>query len=172
MAESAEVVAYIGLGSNVGDRAGNISRAIEAIGSSARVRVISSSNLYQTSPVGPADQPDFINAAIAVRTTLSARRLLWLLQSIESKMGRVRTRRWGPRIIDLDILLYADDVVAEPGLTIPHPRMHLRWFALAPLAQIAPSARHPLLDATVAELLTCLESRGSVQGAACPLGPV
>jgi 2-amino-4-hydroxy-6-hydroxymethyldihydropteridine diphosphokinase len=129
--------AYIGLGSNLGDRRENLRRAIAELGELGTLRV---SSIRETDPVGVTDQPRFLNAAVELETDLPPRELLDRLLAIERRVGRDRLHeeRWGPRIIDLDLLLYADEVVEEPGLTVPHPRLHERRFVLEPLDELAP----------------------------------
>ncbi len=145
-------VAYLGLGANLGDRERTIARAIESL--SERCEILSRSSLYETQPEGHADQPPFLNCAIALRTALPARGLLALAKRIEQELGRVPSFPCGPRAIDIDILLYGDLVLDEEDLKVPHPRMHLRRFALAPLCEIAPDAAHPVLRADVRTLLS------------------
>lgn len=134
--------AYVGLGANLGDREGTIRRAVELLGE--RVQVVGMSLLRETEPWGYADQPRFVNAAVAVETKLSPRELLDALLGVESELGRTRDgRRFGPRTIDLDLLLYGEQTVDEPGLHVPHPRLHERRFALEPLAELDPALTVP-----------------------------
>ncbi len=144
---------YIGLGSNVDDRAQNIRTALDYIQKSRGVKVLRTSSFFQTEPMGFEDQDWFINAAAEVQTALLPLQLLDLLQSIEQKMERNTPFKWGPRIIDLDILFFGDRVVEEPDLTIPHPLVEQRRFVLEPLAELAPSGIHPLQEKTFQELL-------------------
>ena len=150
---SEKLTAYIGIGSNIGDRSGNIDRALNMIRSMQKTEIRRISSLIETDPAGGPPQGKYLNGAIEIATDLSARRLLENLQQIESLMGRTRTIRWGPRIIDLDILLYGNDIIDEEGLVIPHPRMHERLFVLKPLCEIAPEAWHPVLRKIVRDLL-------------------
>jgi 2-amino-4-hydroxy-6-hydroxymethyldihydropteridine diphosphokinase len=143
----------IGLGSNIGDPAKNISTAIAEIAKLGKI--IACSGLYLTKPWGITDQPDFCNAAIALETDQKPHELLAALKSIEQSMGRVKTMKWGPRLIDLDILTFGDVALTEPGLTIPHAHMNERAFVLVPLAEIDPhyaAARDSLPAASLAEV--------------------
>jgi 2-amino-4-hydroxy-6-hydroxymethyldihydropteridine diphosphokinase len=137
--------AYVGLGANLGDREGAIRRAVELLGAGAEIEVVAVSALRETDPVGYAEQPRFLNGAAALETGLPARDLLERLLAVERELGRVRGEgpRFDPRAIDLDLLLYGDEVVDEPGLTVPHPRLAERRFALEPLHDLDPALRLP-----------------------------
>jgi 2-amino-4-hydroxy-6-hydroxymethyldihydropteridine diphosphokinase len=127
--------AYLSLGSNLGNRLASLQEAVLRLGASQGITVVRSSRVYETEPVGPP-QPPYLNAVLDVRTTLVPHGLLDVGLAVEAEMGRLRTERWGPRVIDVDLLTFDRDVVAEPGLTIPHPRMHERAFVLIPLAEL------------------------------------
>lgn len=136
---------FVGLGANLHDPRGYIERAVELLAAEERVEVAAVSSLRETEPVGFEHQPRFLNGAAELRTTLSARELLGRLLAIERGLGRVRGDgpRFGPRVIDLDLLLHGDEVVDEPGLQVPHPRLHERRFALEPLAELDPALEIP-----------------------------
>jgi 2-amino-4-hydroxy-6-hydroxymethyldihydropteridine diphosphokinase len=145
--------AYVGLGSNVGDRERMLWSAIHMLAFNPEVDVAAVSTFRETAPVGYLDQPDFVNAAVAVDTDLSARALLDLLLSIELELGRTRDGpRFGPRTIDLDLLLYGDETIDEPGLNVPHPRLHERRFVLEPLAELDPGLTVPEMGSVQALL--------------------
>jgi 2-amino-4-hydroxy-6-hydroxymethyldihydropteridine diphosphokinase len=136
---------FVGLGSNLGDPQEQIRRAVELLAAEDGLEVVAVSALRETDPVGYEDQPRFLNGAVELRTSLSARELLDRLLGIERRLGRIRGEgsRFGPRTIDLDLLLHGDEVVAEPGLVVPHPRLHERRFALEPLAELDPALEIP-----------------------------
>jgi 2-amino-4-hydroxy-6-hydroxymethyldihydropteridine diphosphokinase len=136
-------VAYVGLGANLGAREVTLQRAVELLADADGVDVVAQSQLRETEPVGVVDQPLFLNGAVQVETTLTPRALLDTLLEVERALGRVRDERWGPRKLDLDLLVYGDVIVDEPGLRVPHPRLHERVFALEPLAELDPELEIP-----------------------------
>jgi 2-amino-4-hydroxy-6-hydroxymethyldihydropteridine diphosphokinase len=148
--------AFVGIGSNLGERESQLCRAIELLGAEDGIEVVAISSLRETEPVGPVEQGPFLNGAVQIATDLAPRELLERLLAIEQTMGRVRSERWGPRTIDLDLLLYGELVLDEPGLTVPHPRLAERRFALEPLSELDPSLTIPG-SGPVAALLTELE---------------
>ncbi len=135
--------AYIALGANLGDPAATVNAAFTALGDLPQTRRVAVSALYRTAPVGITEQPEFVNAAALVETTLAPEELLDALLAIEQQFGRVRAERNGPRTLDLDLLLYDEQVISTPRLTLPHPRLHLRAFVLYPLADLAPDLQLP-----------------------------
>ena len=147
-----EHTVYIGLGSNLGDTHENLQNAISKMRVFADAGSVESSSLYETKPLGGTDQPFFLNAVAKIQTTLSCRALFQRLQGIERAMGRQRDKQWGPRTIDLDLLLYDEQIVDEPDLKIPHPQMHLRSFVLKGLCELASDVVHPQLGRTMLEL--------------------
>lgn len=149
--------AYIAIGSNMGDRQKNIKDAISILGSRSSTKVTAISEMYITRPVGYTEQEDFVNGALEIRTLLTPYQLLDFLHSIEMQLKRERTVRWGPRTMDLDILLYGNLILSDERLVIPHPRMHERLFAVKPMCDIAPYVPHPLLGKNMLEIKTELE---------------
>ena len=134
---------FISIGSNIGDRLDHLQGAIRALHLHDEISVLSVSSIYETAPVGYTDQADFLNLATGIETELSAHELLAVCQEIEQELGRVRDVRWGPRTVDLDILLYNNESIETEDLVIPHPRMHERAFVLIPLLEVTPVIGHP-----------------------------
>jgi len=155
---------YISLGSNMGSKRENLAQAVELISNIPGVKLKNRSSLYETEPWGKTDQDKFLNQVIEIETSLPPRELLKELQDIEINMGRQRKEKWGPRIIDLDILLYGNEVLDDPQLTIPHPRMRERLFVLVPLAEIGADLRFPDNGATVREVLSSVLAREGNRG--------
>lgn len=146
--------AYLGLGSNIGNRRQNINKALKYLTTQKEINVLKLSSFYQTKPVGCSKQRDFLNAAVLINTTAAPLKLLKILKSIEKKTGRVKTKvKWGPRVIDIDILAYNNSTFNSEKLIIPHPLMHERFFVLKPFADIAPGYKHPVLHKTIRRLL-------------------
>ena len=156
-AERSWIKAYIGIGSNLGDRQRNIENAISILGSQSSTKVTAISEMYVTKPVGYTEQEDFVNGAVEIRTLLSPYQLLDFLHSIEMQLKRERIIHWGPRTIDLDILYYGNLLISDDRLVVPHPRMHERLFAVKPMCDIAPYIIHPLLGKSMLELKAELE---------------
>ncbi|MDA1127203.1 MAG: 2-amino-4-hydroxy-6-hydroxymethyldihydropteridine diphosphokinase [Chloroflexi bacterium] len=144
--------AYLGLGTNLGDRQENLTQALKGLDAGPELTVLRTSGIYETAPWGLAEQPDFLNMVAEVCTGLSPRQLLDFVKDLERELGREAGPRFGPRLIDLDILIYGSDVVDEPDLRIPHASMHLRAFVLVPLAELIPDHIHPTLGLTIADL--------------------
>jgi 2-amino-4-hydroxy-6-hydroxymethyldihydropteridine diphosphokinase len=147
-----EKIAFIGIGSNQGLARENCEQAVRELDSYSEISIESSSSLYETAPVGVKDQDWFINSAIKIKTALSPQGLLKVLLAIENKMGRIRRVKWGPRIIDLDLLFYSNSIIQESYLNVPHPELHKRKFVLEPLSEIAPKLIHPVLEETIENL--------------------
>jgi len=145
--------AFIGLGSNLGDREANIRQALQFLEQLPETTIVRGSSLYDTEPVGVSDQPNFLNGVVQIETHLAPRQLLWNLMLIERRLGRVRTQQWGPRVIDLDLLLYGEEVVDEDDLQIPHPLMTQRSFVMVPLVEIEPLLVHPVTNQTMLSIL-------------------
>ena len=156
---SNNIIAYIGLGANQGDRCATIMQALVILDDSPNIAVGQVSQLIETTPIGgPDQQSDYLNGAAEIRTPLSAEQLLATMLDVESQLGRRRTGKWGPRTIDLDLLLYGDQIIDQPQLRVPHPLMHKRLFVLRPLAQIAPAAIHPILGQSIEQIRNSLEA--------------
>jgi 2-amino-4-hydroxy-6-hydroxymethyldihydropteridine diphosphokinase len=151
---------YLSLGSNLGDRAANLQRAVELL---SGVRILRRSSVYETEPVDVLEQPWFLNCVVEAETWLAPRQLLEELQTIERALGSSKPIRRGPRIIDVDILFCGSEVVREPGLEIPHPRLTERRFVLVPLVEVAPDLRHPVLHRTAMELLRATPDQSEVR---------
>ena len=154
---------FIGLGSNLGEREAMIRQALEEITRLPATQLLRASSLYDTEPAGEVDQPNFLNAVAQIDTELTARQLLWNLLLIEKRLGRVRTQRWGPRTIDLDLLLYGNLIVEEPDLVVPHPELTRRSFVLVPLVELDPLLVHPGTGETLLSHLSRLTTRPPVK---------
>lgn len=154
--------AYIAIGSNLGDRQTTINSAIQAIASHGSIELVCRSSIIETQPVGEIEQGAYLNGVVQVRTTLGARELLDALLRIESDHGRDRSseQRWGPRTLDLDLIVFGSEVHDEPGLQVPHPRLHERSFVLVPLAEVAPDLVLPVHNETPRQLLNALGGAG------------
>ncbi len=164
------VIAFIGLGANLGDPRRQLEKALARLAEAEEVEVQKVSTFYRSPPLGPPNQPDYVNAVAQVRTRLSPEELVRLLLQIERELGRTRGERWGPRLIDLDLLLYGEEEMTTSTLTLPHPEMAKRAFVLVPLAEVAPEAWHPSLRKNAAQLLA--ELKPAARAACIPLnGP-
>jgi 2-amino-4-hydroxy-6-hydroxymethyldihydropteridine diphosphokinase len=160
----ASTLAYVALGSNLGDRVGHLAAGRRALEATSGVHAVRASRLYETDPVGPPPQGPYLNAVLELTTDLSPEALLARLLAIESERGRTRgPQRDLPRTLDLDLLLFGTRRLRRPDLEIPHPRLHERAFVLVPLCDLAPELRHPRIGATMAELLRRLPSRAGVR---------
>jgi 2-amino-4-hydroxy-6-hydroxymethyldihydropteridine diphosphokinase len=159
---------HIGLGSNLGDREDTLRSAVEHISTLPRTEVVRCSSVYETLPWGYEKQPQFLNQVCLLRTSLAPLELLHQFKRIEAEMGRRPHVRYGPRIIDIDILLWGSETIKGPDLEIPHPQLHLREFVLRPLSELSPNMVHPVLKDTVAELLERIEREESAQGRSDP----
>jgi 2-amino-4-hydroxy-6-hydroxymethyldihydropteridine diphosphokinase len=155
--------AFIGLGSNLGEREAMIRQALEELVRLPGTQLTRASSLYDTEPAGEVDQPNFLNAVAQIDTELTPRQLLWNLMLIEKRLGRVRTRRWGPRTMDLDLLLYGDLIIEEPDLVVPHPELTRRSFVLVPLVELDPLLVHPGTGETLLNHLSRLTTRPPIK---------
>lgn len=155
------MIAYIALGANIGDREEYLRKAVQEI--QKKGKVLSYSSLYETEPVGYANQGWFLNAAVGIEISLAPEELLFFLLSIERELGRIRTHRNGPRTVDLDILFFGTQVIETKNLEVPHPRLHERAFVLVPLREIAPHVIHPKTQKTVQEILLELPEQEEVR---------
>ena len=160
---SLPVIAYLGIGSNLGDPIENCRKALREIASLKNVHVLRRSSLYRTEPVGDIPQEWFVNGVVEVRTTFTAPQLLKALQWVEQALGRERRGRWEPRIIDIDILLYGQEIIKTESLVVPHPELHKRRFVLVPINEIAPYVIHALYGISMKGLLDRLEEDHAVE---------
>jgi len=162
--------AYLGVGTNLGDRWAHLAAAVRGLRSSPRVTVLRASRVWETEPMGPP-QPAYLNAVLELETRLGAEGLHELMRLVEDGAGRQRTEHWGARTLDLDLLLFGDEAIALPGLRVPHPGLPERRFVLVPLAELCPDRTVPGLGTTVAELLARCPGHGMRDAGPYPLGP-
>jgi len=160
---SVPVISFLGIGSNLGDPLGQCRVALRQIATLKNVQVLRRSSLYRTEPVGNPNQEWFVNGVLEVRTTFTAPQLLKALQWVEQALGRVRTEKWGPRTIDIDLLLFGQEIIGIGDLIVPHREMHKRRFVLAPMNEIAPYVIHPLYGISMKGLLDRLEDAFAVE---------
>ncbi|MFH0910524.1 MAG: ATP-dependent sacrificial sulfur transferase LarE [Planctomycetota bacterium] len=162
-------IAYLGLDSNLGDRQAEIHRSIEALRHSDGIKLLRQASLFETPPIGPPNQGPYLNTAVSIETGLKPHALFLQCLEVENRLGRVRGPRWGPRTIDIDLLLYGERIARQGGLIVPHAEMHKRRFVLEPLAEIAPNALHPVLQKTIQVLLReCLAEEASERNRPLP----
>jgi 2-amino-4-hydroxy-6-hydroxymethyldihydropteridine diphosphokinase len=157
------IEAFIGLGANLGDPAKMLAEAISDLNQQDGISVVQCSSLYRTTPVGKTDQPDFINVVVRIETSLPPEKLMTSILDTEHRHGRTRQDRWGPRTIDIDLLIYGNTLIVSDSLTIPHPRMHERRFVLVPLIEIAPSLKIPGTGKSLQEFLNETENQGNIE---------
>ena len=160
-----KVLTYLSLGTNLGDRWANLRNALRMLSEAQGVQVRRCSQVYETEPWGVTEQPKFLNCVVEAAVSLGPEPLLVLCKEVEREIGRLPGPRWGPRLIDLDILLYGTQAIELPNLEIPHPRLHLRAFALVPLAELNPQVLHPVLRQSVEDLAHTVEGRNGVKAA-------
>jgi len=172
MKQGDEIV-YIAVGSNLGDRTAILAAVIRALEAEPEIDVVAASPVFETAAVGPGDQGSYLNAALSLETGLAADALLDVLQKIELELGRDRSEsavRWGPRVVDLDILFFGSERIETPRLIVPHPRAHQRSFVMAPMARLAPDFRHPVLGDTMRSLAEALPDRDGIRLSRTPQG--
>jgi 2-amino-4-hydroxy-6-hydroxymethyldihydropteridine diphosphokinase len=157
------IICYIGIGSNLGDSLRNCKHAVENLSEAESIKLIRASSFYRTEPVGMEDQNYFVNAVVEIETDISARNLLQLMQNIENEMGRKRKAKGGPRVIDLDLLFYGQNVIKEQDLTVPHPEIHKRRFVLEPFYEIASYFIHPSFGVSIRGLKDRLDDNKIVE---------